>query len=66
MFTTYESQQLMLEHCKKTSNLHWLSNFAIDLEIDILAIQEIHRTSSGFYVLDDDSLNGWQWILSGL
>ena len=39
---------------------------AIDLEIDILAIQEVRRTSSGFYVFDDDSLKGWQWIWSGL
>ena len=39
---------------------------AIDLEIDILAIQEVRRTSSGFFVFDDDSLKGWQWIWSGL
>ena len=32
---------------------------AIDLEIDILAIQDLGRTSSGFYVFDDDSLNGF-------
>ena len=30
----------------------------IDLEIDILAIQEVRRTSSGFYVLMMIRLNG--------
>ena len=39
---------------------------AIDLNIDILAIQEVRRTSSGYFVFDDDSLKGWQWVWSGL
>ena len=39
---------------------------AIDLKIDILALQETRRTSTGYFVFDDDSLKGWQWIWSGL
>ena len=39
---------------------------AIDLKIDILAMQETRRTSTGYFVLEDDSLKGWKWIWSGL
>ena len=38
---------------------------AIYLNIDILAIQEVRRTSSGFIIFEDDSLKGWQWVWSG-
>ena len=38
---------------------------AIYLNNDILAIQEVLPTSSGFIIFEDDSLKGWQWVWSG-
>ena len=38
---------------------------AIDLNIDILAIQEVRRISSGYSIFDDGSLKGWRWVWSG-
>ena len=38
---------------------------ASDLGIDILAMQEVRRTSSGILTFEDESLKGWQFIWSG-
>ena len=39
---------------------------AHDLNIDILAMQEVRRTGTGVFEFDDDSLMGWQLVWSGL
>ena len=36
-----------------------------ELEIDILAMQEVRRTSTGSFTFDDESLKGWQMVWSG-
>ena len=38
---------------------------ASDLGIDILAMQEVRRTSYGILTFEDESLKGWQFIWSG-
>ena len=35
------------------------------LGMDILAMQEVRRTSTGIFVFDDESVKGWQLIWSG-
>ena len=38
---------------------------ASQLKLDVLAMQETRRTSSGMCTLVDKSINGWQLIWSG-
>ena len=38
---------------------------ARDLNIDILALQEVRRIGNGVLTFDDPSLRGWQLIWSG-
>ena len=38
---------------------------ARDLQIDVLAMQEVRRTGAGVFIFDDDSLRGWKLVWSG-
>ena len=38
---------------------------AAELNIDILAMQEVRRTSTGSFTFDNESLKGWQFAWSG-
>ena len=38
---------------------------AEQLGIDVLALQEVRRTSSGTFTFDDESIQGWQFTWSG-
>ena len=38
---------------------------ANSLNIDVIAFQEVRRTSNGFIEFDDNSLKGWQMVWSG-
>ena len=51
--------------CQDDMKLAEIVKTASQLKLDVLAMQETRRTSSGMCTLVDKSINGWQLIWSG-